>query len=106
MVLGEERAHEVPISSTKSMTGHMLGAAGSTELAITALAMCRDVLPPTINQFERDPECDLDYVPNEARNGVDVPRGPLERLRLRRAQRVADHRALGRERRPPRHLTL
>ncbi len=72
MVLGEERAHEVPISSTKSMTGHMLGAAGSTELAFTALAMCRNVLPPTINQFERDPTCDLDYVPNRRAHGVDV----------------------------------
>ena len=68
-VLGEEGAHKVPISSTKSMTGHMLGAAGSTELAFTALAMCRNVLPPTINQFEADPSCDLDYVPNEARDG-------------------------------------
>ena len=72
MVLGEERAYEVPISSTKSMTGHMLGAAGSTELAITALALCRNVMPPTINQFERDPACDLDYVPNSARDGVDI----------------------------------
>ena len=72
MVLGEERAYQVPISSTKSMTGHMLGAAGSTELAFTALAMTRNVLPPTINQFEPDPTCDLDYVPNEARHGVDV----------------------------------
>jgi 3-oxoacyl-[acyl-carrier-protein] synthase II len=54
------------------MTGHMLGAAGSTELAITALALCRGTLPPTINQFERDPECDLDYVPNTARHGMDI----------------------------------
>jgi 3-oxoacyl-[acyl-carrier-protein] synthase II len=72
MVLGEERAFQVPISSTKSMTGHMLGAAGSTELAITALALCRNVIPPTINQFERDPECDLDYVPNRARHDVNL----------------------------------
>jgi 3-oxoacyl-[acyl-carrier-protein] synthase II len=66
-VLGEERAYQVPISSTKGMTGHMLGAAGATEAAITSLAMCRGILPPTINQFEPDPECDLDYIPNEAR---------------------------------------
>jgi 3-oxoacyl-[acyl-carrier-protein] synthase II len=72
MVLGEERAYEVPISSTKSMTGHMLGAAGSTELSITALALCRGIIPPTINQFEPDPACDLDYVPNTAREGVDI----------------------------------
>jgi 3-oxoacyl-[acyl-carrier-protein] synthase II len=71
-VLGEERAYEVPISSTKSMTGHMLGAAGSTELSLTALALCRSIVPPTINQFEADPECDLDYVPNAARHGVDL----------------------------------
>jgi 3-oxoacyl-[acyl-carrier-protein] synthase II len=70
--LGEDVAHRIAVSSTKSMTGHMLGAAGSTELAITALALCRNVVPPTINQFERDPECDLDYVPNTARHGADL----------------------------------
>ena len=59
-------------SSTKSMTGHMLGAAGSTELSLTALALCRGILPPTINQVESDPECDLDYAPNVARHGVDL----------------------------------
>ena len=49
-VLGEEAAYRLPVSSTKSMTGHMLGASGATEAAITVLGMCRDVLPPTINQ--------------------------------------------------------
>ncbi len=65
--LGEEVAHEVAISSTKSMTGHMLGAAGAVEAAVCALAVDRSVIPPTIHYRTRDPECDLDYVPNEAR---------------------------------------
>lgn len=63
-----EHAANVPISSTKSMTGHLLGAAGSLEAVITLKAMQRGVLPPTINQDVPDPECDLDYIPNEARN--------------------------------------
>jgi 3-oxoacyl-[acyl-carrier-protein] synthase II len=65
--LGDEVAHEVAISSTKSMTGHMLGAAGAVEAAICALAISRSVIPPTIHYRTPDPECDLDYVPNEAR---------------------------------------
>ena len=72
MVFGEERRYKVPVSSTKSMTGHMLGAAGRDRARVQALAMCRNVLPPTINLFEPDPACDLDYVPNVARHGVDV----------------------------------
>jgi len=57
----------VPISSTKSETGHLLGAAGALETIITTLAMRDSFLPPTINQTDPDPECDLDYIPNEAR---------------------------------------
>lgn len=62
-------ATRVPISSTKSMTGHLLGAAGSLESVIVIEAMKRGVLPPTINQERPDPECDLDTIPNEARPG-------------------------------------
>jgi 3-oxoacyl-[acyl-carrier-protein] synthase II len=60
-------ARKLPISSTKSMTGHLLGAAGGLEAGITALALRDQVLPPTINYEVPDPECDLDCIPNEAR---------------------------------------
>lgn len=60
-------ARKLAISSTKSMTGHMLGAAGGAEAVICVLAMTRNVLPPTINYVTPDPECDLDYVPNSPR---------------------------------------
>jgi len=65
--LGEDVAHEVPVSSTKSMTGHMLGAAGAVETAVLALTVQRGVIPPTIHYKTPDPDCDLDPVPNEAR---------------------------------------
>ncbi len=66
-------ADALPISSTKSMTGHLLGAAGSLEAAITIMAMNHGMLPPTINLEHADPECDLDYIPNDARQSrVDI----------------------------------
>jgi 3-oxoacyl-[acyl-carrier-protein] synthase II len=62
-----EHAYKLAVSSTKSMTGHLLGAAGGIEGVFSALTLHRKMLPPTINYFNPDPDCDLDYVPNEAR---------------------------------------
>jgi len=62
-----ERAKQVPVSSTKSMTGHLLGGAGGLEAGISVLVLRDQILPPTINQETPDPACDLDYVPNKAR---------------------------------------
>ena len=64
-----EHARRLWISSTKSMTGHLLGAAGALEALVTALAIQRGVFPPTINLDEPDPRCDLDYMPHTAREG-------------------------------------
>jgi 3-oxoacyl-[acyl-carrier-protein] synthase II len=67
IALGEENARKTPVSSTKGATGHCLGAAGAVEAMFTTLAVNRGALPPTINYEQPDPECDLDYIPNEAR---------------------------------------
>jgi 3-oxoacyl-[acyl-carrier-protein] synthase II len=67
LALGEENARKTPVSSTKGATGHCLGAAGAVEAMFTILAVNRGALPPTINYEEPDPQCDLDYIPNEAR---------------------------------------
>lgn len=65
-----EHAYKLAISSTKSMTGHTLGAAGAVESVISIMTILKGVMPPTINLHHADPECDLDYVPNEARHAT------------------------------------
>ena len=72
LALGEEQARRTPISSTKGATGHTFGAAGAIEAIFTTLAVRDRVVPPTINYEDEDPECDLDYVPNEARKVPDL----------------------------------
>jgi 3-oxoacyl-[acyl-carrier-protein] synthase II len=68
-----DHSYRLAVSSTKSVMGHCFGAAGAVEAMMCALALKEGVLPPTINQLNPDPECDLDYVPNEARRAeVDV----------------------------------
>ena len=70
LALGEDEARETPVSSIKGATGHCLGAAGAVEALTCVFAVQRDVLPPTINYENPDPECDLDYIPNESRQAT------------------------------------
>jgi 3-oxoacyl-[acyl-carrier-protein] synthase II len=67
-----ERSYEIPVSSTKSMHGHLMGAGGAVEFVISMLAIKNKAIPPTANLTIPDPECDLDYVPNEGRTGQNV----------------------------------
>jgi 3-oxoacyl-[acyl-carrier-protein] synthase II len=65
-----EQAYKVPVSSTKSMLGHLIGGAGAIEAAICITTILNGIIPPTINLEHPDPECDLDYVPNVARKAT------------------------------------
>jgi 3-oxoacyl-[acyl-carrier-protein] synthase II len=82
-----DHAYSIPVSSTKSMTGHLLGAAGAFEAAVAALVVDRGVIPPTINYETPDEECDLDFVPNE-------PRRANPRLALSNAFGFGGHNAV------------
>jgi 3-oxoacyl-[acyl-carrier-protein] synthase II len=74
--LGEERAHRIPVSSTKSAIGHLLGAAGAVEAIATAETLRTRIIPPTLGYEVPDPDCDLDYVPGEARPLIAANGGP------------------------------
>ena len=90
-----ERAGSVPVSSTKSTIGHLLGAAGAVEAIATLLALRDRIAPPTLNYEEPDEGLDLDYVPGKARPLAGrrrTGRGDLELVRVRRSQRGALHR--------------
>ena len=94
-VFGDHAKNGLAISSTKSMTGHLLGGAGAVELAICALAVRDGKIPPTINLENPDPECDLDYTPLVAREKNSA--GSREQLlRLRRTQRDPRHKRIQR----------
>ena len=95
LALGEAAA-TVPVSSTKSMTGHLTGAAGSLEAMITILAIHEGFLPPTINLDHPDPECDLNHVALVGRAGARPGPGHLHVVRLRRPQRLPGLRRGGR----------